>query len=149
MLTLLACPAAALVGRAAAPQMNLDAAKEAWLAKLESPQWGQTRDGAPAATAVSEDAAKEAWLNKLEAPTWGGGAKAYPNMPPSVHPGVLTGQAVFDLLNDAKARGYAIPAVNCVTSSSVNACLEAAAKADAPVMIQFSSGGSPASDLMS
>ena len=39
------------------------------------------------------------------------------------------------------ARSYAIPAVNCVTSSSVNACLEAAAKARAPVMIQFSSGG--------
>ena len=37
---------------------------------------------------------------------------------------------------------YAIPAVNCVTSSSVNACLEAAAKAKAPIMIQFSSGGS-------
>lgn len=36
---------------------------------------------------------------------------------------------------------YAIPAVNCVTSSSVNACLEAAAKAKAPIMIQFSSGG--------
>jgi len=58
-----------------------------------------------------------------------------------VKPGVLTGQAVIDLLEDAKKRGYAIPAVNCVTSSSVNACLEAAAKAQAPIMIQFSSGG--------
>ena len=37
--------------------------------------------------------------------------------------------------------GYAIPAVNCVTSSSVNACLEAARKMDAPIIIQFSSGG--------
>merc|ERR1719316_2186649 len=67
--------------------------------------------------------------------------QAYPNLPASVKPGVVTGQALVDLLDDAKARGYAIPAVNCVTSSSVNACLEAAAKAQAPVMIQFSSGG--------
>ena len=71
----------------------------------------------------------------------GGGSGAYPNLPASVKPGVLTGQAVIDLLEDAKKRGYAIPAVNCVTSSSVNACLEAAAKAQAPIMIQFSSGG--------
>mmetsp|Transcript_7208 Transcript_7208/g.21213 ORF Transcript_7208/g.21213 Transcript_7208/m.21213 type:complete len:454 (+) Transcript_7208:73-1434(+) len=71
----------------------------------------------------------------------GGSAGAYPSLPPSVKPGVLTGQAVVDLLEDAKRRGYAIPAVNCVTSSSVNACLEAAAAAKAPVMIQFSSGG--------
>merc|ERR1719453_2864756 len=67
---------------------------------------------------------------------------SYPNMPASVHPGVVTGQALMDLLADAKEKGYAIPAVNCVTSSSVNACLEAARKADAPIMIQFSSGGS-------
>jgi fructose-bisphosphate aldolase class II len=38
--------------------------------------------------------------------------------------------------------GYAIPAINCVSSSSINACLEAARKNDAPVIIQFSSGGS-------
>merc|ERR1719453_49460 len=66
----------------------------------------------------------------------------YPNLPPSVHPGVLTGQAMMDLLNHAKENGYALPAVNCVTSSSINACLEAARVADAPIMIQFSSGGS-------
>ena len=45
-------------------------------------------------------------------------------------------------LSLSQKRGYAIPAVNCVTSSSVNACLEAARKADAPIIIQFSSGGS-------
>ena len=38
--------------------------------------------------------------------------------------------------------GYAIPAVNCVSSSGINACLEAARKNDAPIIIQFSSGGS-------
>merc|ERR1719160_1089358 len=68
--------------------------------------------------------------------------QSYPNMPASVHPGVVTGQACIDLLNHAKENGYAIPAVNCVTSSSINACLEAARKNDAPVIIQFSSGGS-------
>merc|ERR1740127_333412 len=48
----------------------------------------------------------------------------------------------MDLLNHAKENGYALPAVNCVSSSSVNACLEAARKADSPIIIQFSSGGS-------
>jgi fructose-bisphosphate aldolase class II len=49
---------------------------------------------------------------------------------------------MMDLLKHAKENGYAIPAVNCVSSSSINACLEAARKNDAPVIIQFSSGGS-------
>ncbi|CAL1136922.1 unnamed protein product [Cladocopium goreaui] len=66
----------------------------------------------------------------------------FPKMPESVHPGVVSGQALVDLLNHAKENGYAIPAVNCVSSSSINACIEAARKMDAPVMIQFSSGGS-------
>ena len=44
---------------------------------------------------------------------------------------------VFDRLLE-----YAIPAINCVTSSSINMCLEAARYNDAPVIIQFSSGGS-------
>jgi len=67
---------------------------------------------------------------------------SYPKLPASVHPGVNTGQAMVDLLNHAKENGYAIPAVNCVSSSGINACLEAARKNDAPVIIQFSSGGS-------
>mmetsp|Transcript_23948 Transcript_23948/g.50459 ORF Transcript_23948/g.50459 Transcript_23948/m.50459 type:complete len:439 (-) Transcript_23948:304-1620(-) len=68
--------------------------------------------------------------------------KSFPNLPESVHPGVVTGQAMVDLLNHAKENGYAIPAVNCVSSSSINACLEAARRNDAPIIIQFSSGGS-------
>jgi len=68
--------------------------------------------------------------------------RSFPNLPPSVHPGVVSGQAMMDLLADAKEKGYAIPAVNCVSSSGINACLEAARKNDAPVIIQFSSGGS-------
>lgn len=68
--------------------------------------------------------------------------KSFPNLPESVHPGVLSGQAMMDLLDHAKMNGYAIPAVNCVSSSSINACLEAAHRNDAPIIIQFSSGGS-------
>jgi len=67
---------------------------------------------------------------------------SYPNLPASVHPGVVSGQALIDLLNHAKDNGYAIPAVNCVSSSGINACLEAARKNDAPIIIQFSAGGS-------
>ena len=63
-------------------------------------------------------------------------------LPASVHAGVVTGQAMVDLLDHAKENGYAIPAVNCVSSSGINACLEAAARNDSPVIIQFSSGGS-------
>ncbi|KAL7563222.1 hypothetical protein ACA910_014495 [Epithemia clementina (nom. ined.)] len=66
----------------------------------------------------------------------------FPSLPESVHPGVLSGQAQMDLLKHAKENGYAIPAVNCVSSSGINACLEAARKNDAPIIIQFSSGGS-------
>lgn len=67
---------------------------------------------------------------------------SFPKMPESVHPGVLSGQSMTDLLDYAKENGFAIPAVNCVSSSSINACLEAARKMDAPIIVQFSSGGS-------
>ncbi|EOD06634.1 aldolase A [Emiliania huxleyi CCMP1516] len=114
-----------------------------------------TRDPAPTVIDPNDPKGKQQAIHKAEsfaeylakrsagggAAPAGGSAGAYPSLPPSVKPGVLTGQAVVDLLEDAKRRGYAIPAVNCVTSSSVNACLEAAAAAKAPVMIQFSSGG--------
>ena len=55
--------------------------------------------------------------------------------------GVVTGQDMIDVLNHARAHGYAIPAVNCTSSSVINACLEAAKKANAPMIIQFSNGG--------
>jgi fructose-bisphosphate aldolase class II len=66
----------------------------------------------------------------------------FPKLPEDVHPGVVTGEALASLLDWAKKSAYAIPAVNCVSSSSINACLEAARKADSPIIIQFSSGGS-------
>ena len=96
--------------------------------------------------------------------------------PKSVKPGVVTGQALMDLLAYAKETGFgacrvvfgvwlglcgcrggglsaplskeyvcvflaALPAVNCVSSSSVNAILEAAREVNSPVMLQVSNGG--------
>jgi len=44
-------------------------------------------------------------------------------------------------LRYAKETGFAIPAVNCVSSCGINACLEAAAKYGGPMIVQFSRGG--------
>jgi len=65
----------------------------------------------------------------------------FPSMPPSIHPGVLSGDGLMDLMADAKARGYAIPAVNCISSSSINSCLESARLNGSPIIVQFSAGG--------
>jgi hypothetical protein len=62
-------------------------------------------------------------------------------MPTTVKPGVVTGKALMDLLEHAKANKYAIPAVNVVSSSAISACLEAAKKYKSPMIIQFSRGG--------
>jgi len=58
-----------------------------------------------------------------------------------VKPGVVTGDDLQYIFKVAKANGFAIPAVNVVGSSTVNAVMEAAVAANAPVMIQFSNGG--------
>lgn len=55
--------------------------------------------------------------------------------------GVVFGDQAWDILNDAKARHAALPAVNVTTSSTVNATLEAARAVNSPVIIQFSNGG--------
>jgi len=68
-------------------------------------------------------------------------AKTYAKLPASIKPGVVTGQALVDLLDDAKARGYAIPGVNIVGTNSINACMEAAMKYGGPIMVTFSKGG--------
>lgn len=62
-------------------------------------------------------------------------------MSPSVPPGVVTGDDLLHLLEHARHNGYAIPAVNCTSSSTINAVLEAAQKNNSPVMIQVSNGG--------
>lgn len=56
--------------------------------------------------------------------------------------GVATGQLVTDIFNYAKENNFALPAVNVIGSSNVNAVLETAAKLNSPVIIQFSNGGS-------
>lgn len=56
-------------------------------------------------------------------------------------PGVLTGSEVTEVLNDAKERSYALPAVNVIGTNSINAVLETARDLNSPVIIQFSNGG--------
>ncbi len=58
-----------------------------------------------------------------------------------VKPGVLTGSEAKKLFAYAKANKFAIPAVNVVGTDSVNAVLEAAAKVNSPIIVQFSNGG--------
>ncbi len=58
-----------------------------------------------------------------------------------VKPGVLFGDDVQNVYNMAKERGFAIPAVNVISTDSINGILEAAAKVNSPVIIQFSNGG--------
>ncbi|NVJ52804.1 MAG: class II fructose-bisphosphate aldolase [Campylobacteraceae bacterium] len=58
-----------------------------------------------------------------------------------VKPGVLSGSEAKKLFAYAKENKFAIPAVNVVGTDSVNAVLEAAAKVNSPVIIQFSNGG--------
>lgn len=58
-----------------------------------------------------------------------------------VKPGVVTGSDLQFILKVAQENNFAIPAVNVVGSSSVNAVMEAAVIAKSPVMIQFSNGG--------
>lgn len=55
--------------------------------------------------------------------------------------GVATGSLVKEIIQDAKANQYALPACNVIGSSSVNAAMEAAVQVNSPVIIQFSNGG--------
>lgn len=59
----------------------------------------------------------------------------------NIKPGIATGDEVQKIFNYAKQKGFALPAVNVVGSSSINGVLETAAKLKAPVIIQFSNGG--------
>ncbi|SQI45011.1 Fructose-bisphosphate aldolase class 2 [Serratia plymuthica] len=58
-----------------------------------------------------------------------------------VKPGVITGDDVQKVFAVAKENNFALPAVNCVGTDSINAVLETAAKVRAPVIVQFSNGG--------
>lgn len=59
----------------------------------------------------------------------------------TIKPGVATGDQVQEIFRYAKEKGFALPAVNVTSSSSVNAVMETAAKLNSPVIIQFSNGG--------
>lgn len=55
--------------------------------------------------------------------------------------GVLFGDEVTELLTFANENNFALPAVNVIGTSSVNACLETAKAVNSPIIIQFSNGG--------
>lgn len=58
-----------------------------------------------------------------------------------VKPGVVTGEDVQKIFAICKANKFALPAVNVISTDTINSVLEAAAKVKAPVVIQFSNGG--------
>ncbi len=58
-----------------------------------------------------------------------------------IKPGVVTGDDIQKIFEYAKENQFALPAVNVVGTNSINSVLEAAAKVNSPVIIQFSNGG--------
>ncbi|MGR9074077.1 MAG: class II fructose-bisphosphate aldolase [Gammaproteobacteria bacterium] len=58
-----------------------------------------------------------------------------------VKPGVVTGDDVQKIFTLCKENKFALPAVNVISTGTINAVLEAAAKAKSAVIIQFSNGG--------
>lgn len=59
----------------------------------------------------------------------------------NIKPGVATGDQVQEIFRYAKAKKFALPAVNVIGSDTINAVLETARDVNAPVIIQFSNGG--------
>jgi len=59
----------------------------------------------------------------------------------SIEPGIITGEGVDAVYANAKANGYALPAVNVVGTNSMNAVFETARDLNSPVIVQLSSGG--------
>lgn len=55
--------------------------------------------------------------------------------------GVVTGDAVQTLFAAAKAGNFALPAINTVSTETVNGVLEAARDVNSPVIVQVSTGG--------
>ena len=58
-----------------------------------------------------------------------------------VKPGVITGDDLQALFAFAKANRFALPAVNVINTSTVNAVMETAAEIKSPAILQFSNGG--------
>lgn len=59
----------------------------------------------------------------------------------TINSGVATGDHVQDIFQLAKAKKFALPAVNVVGNNSINAVIETAKDVNSPVIIQFSNGG--------
>ncbi|MAU36028.1 MAG: class II fructose-bisphosphate aldolase [Flavobacteriales bacterium] len=55
--------------------------------------------------------------------------------------GVITGNKIQEVFEDAKINKYALPAVNVTNTSTVNTVMETAAELNSPAIIQFSNGG--------
>jgi fructose-bisphosphate aldolase class II len=55
--------------------------------------------------------------------------------------GVLYGNEVKELLDYANENNFALPAVNVISTSTVNAAIETARDVNSPIIIQFSNGG--------
>jgi fructose-bisphosphate aldolase class II len=60
---------------------------------------------------------------------------------PQFKPGVVSGDDLQALFAFAKANKFALPAVNVINTSTVNAILETAAEIKSPAILQFSNGG--------
>lgn len=58
-----------------------------------------------------------------------------------IAPGVVTGKDLKKMFSIAKQNHFAFPAVNVVSTGSVNGVLESARLANSPIIIQFSNGG--------
>ncbi|KAI8093870.1 fructose-bisphosphate aldolase, class II [Halteromyces radiatus] len=55
--------------------------------------------------------------------------------------GVIVGDDLRKLFEYAREHKFAIPAINCTSTSTINAALEAARDIKSPIIIQFSNGG--------
>ncbi|CAL4323810.1 Fructose-bisphosphate aldolase class 2 [Buchnera aphidicola (Thelaxes suberi)] len=58
-----------------------------------------------------------------------------------INPGIIFGKDIKKIFYLAKKNKFAIPAVNCIGTDSINAVLSAAYEAQSPVIIQFSYSG--------
>ncbi|QJC32405.1 class II fructose-bisphosphate aldolase [Enterobacteriaceae endosymbiont of Donacia dentata] len=58
-----------------------------------------------------------------------------------VKPGVIFGNDIQTIFKIAKKHNFALPAINCISTDSINIVLETAAKVKSPVIIQFSNAG--------
>ena len=58
-----------------------------------------------------------------------------------VKPGIATGNQVQEIFSYCKETQCALPAVNVIGSSTINAAMYAAKQANSPIIIQFSNGG--------